>query len=376
MAPRVRRTGGGGGKRARTAAANLTTLLGQLHGTNENKVAVLERLSKMLDVKNSTEVLAAGAAVADNVVPLLEAHAVEVVEVVEAAVEVIYLTLRGLVEEKSDETTHPILGRAAPVAQALVKVLNQELTKGAQANAELVRLAIAALGELTRAQRTGVHAVYEAGAIVPCVELCGSTACTDTLEGAATILNHLAMNSLLPDGGERSYWNEVYATGAVPPLVKLLQHTESDVASQAARALRTLVNLALGTDGDDDEEEEDDDDDEVGDALVENMLGAVRVTLEAMQVTLPQLLSSATETVELFGEFRLLQAALQEAVQRVTQRVAQRSRELFGGPELLHRQRLNDVQQILFDEKIQIPQPIYVRLMDALQNVFASLARV
>ena len=370
MAPRVRRTGGGGGKRARTATANLTTLLGQLHGTNENKVAVLERLSKMLDVKNSTEVLAAGAAVADNVVPLLEAHAVEVVEVVEAAVEVIYLTLRGLVEEKSDETTHPILGRAAPVAQALVKVLNQELTKGAQANAELVRLAIAALGELTRAQRTGVHAVYEAGAIVPCVELCGSTACTATLEGAATILNHLAMNSLLPDGGERSYWNEVYAAGAVPPLVKLLQHTESDVASQAARALRTLVNLALGTDGDDDEEEEDDD------ALVENMLGAVRVTLEAMQVTLPQLLSSATETVELFGEFRLLQAALQEAVQRVTQRVAQRSRELFGGPELLHRQRLNDVQQILFDEKIQIPQPIYVRLMDALQNVFASLARV
>ena len=116
MAPRVRRTAGGG-KRVRTAAANLTTLLGQLHGTNENKVAVLERLSKKLDVKNSTEVLAAGAAVRDNVVPLLEAHAVEVVE---AAVEVIYLALRGLVEETSDETTHPILGRAAMVAQVLV----------------------------------------------------------------------------------------------------------------------------------------------------------------------------------------------------------------------------------------------------------------
>ena len=116
MAPRVRRTAGGG-KRVRTAAANLTTLLGQLHGTNENKVAVLERLSKKLDVKNSTEVLAAGAAVRDNVVPLLEAHAVEVVE---AAVEVIYLALRGLVEETSDETTHPILGRAAMMAQVLV----------------------------------------------------------------------------------------------------------------------------------------------------------------------------------------------------------------------------------------------------------------
>ena len=121
--------------------------------------------------------------------------------------------------------------------------MNQERTKGTQANAELVQFTTAALGDLTRAHRTGVHAVAEAGAIVPCVELCGSSACTDTLECAATILNHLAMNSLLPNGGERSYRDEVYAAGAVPPLVQLLQHTESDVVSQAARALQTIFPL-------------------------------------------------------------------------------------------------------------------------------------
>ena len=88
-----------------------------------------------------------------------------------------------------------------------------------------------------------MHAVAEAGAIVPCVELCGSSACTDTLENAAIVLGHLAMNSLLPNGGERSYRDEVYAAGAVPPLVQLLQHTESDVVSQAARALQTIFPL-------------------------------------------------------------------------------------------------------------------------------------
>ena len=196
-------------------------------------------------------------------------------------------------------------------------MLNQETNKGTQANAELVRFTIAALGELTRAHHTGVHAVAEAGAIVPCVELCGSSACTDTLECAATILNHLAMNSLLPNGGVRSYWDEVYEAGAVPPLVKLLQHTESDVVSQAASALRNIVKVAL-----DDDEEEEEDNDEVGDALVEDILRAVRVALRGMDVTVPQLLSSATETVELL----LLQAALKEAVQRV----AQKSQQLFG----------------------------------------------
>ena len=280
------------------------TLLNQLHGANKNKLAVLKRLRKILDVGNGTkyeEIFAAGAAVADNVVPLLEAHAVKYLKL--PAAKVIYLTLRGEhgLEEMSDETTHPILGRAALVAQALVKVLNQELTKGAQANAnhviysELVWFAIAALDELTRAH-SSVHAVAEAGAIVPCVELCGST-CTATLECAATILGHLAMNSLLPDGNVRGYWYEVYAAEAVPPLVKLLQHTKSDVVSQAARALRTLVEEA-GTDDDDD-----------GDAL-ENILGAVRVALTAMQVT---------ETV-LGVELLLLQAAVQEAEQKVAQR--------------------------------------------------------
>ena len=280
------------------------TLLNQLHGANKNKLAVLKRLRKILDVGNGTkyeEIFAAGAAVADNVVPLLEAHAVKYLKL--PAAKVIYLTLRGEhgLEEMSDETTHPILGRAALVAQALVKVLNQELTKGAQANAnhviysELVWFAIAALDELTRAH-SSVHAVAEAGAIVPCVELCGST-CTATLECAATILEHLAMYSLLPDGNVRGYWYEVYAAEAVPPLVKLLQHTKSDVVSQAARALRTLVEEA-GTDDDDD-----------GDAL-ENILGAVRVALTAMQVT---------ETV-LGVELLLLQAAVQEAEQKVAQR--------------------------------------------------------
>ena len=280
------------------------TLLNQLHGANKNKLAVLKRLRKILDVGNGTkyeEIFAAGAAVADNVVPLLEAHAVKYLKL--PAAKVIYLTLRGEhgLEEMSDETTHPILGRAALVAQALVKVLNQELTKGAQANAnhviysELVWFAIAALDELTRAH-SSVHAVAEAGAIVPCVELCGST-CTATLECAATILGHLAMNSLLPDGNVWGYWYEVYAAEAVPPLVKLLQHTKSDVVSQAARALRTLVEEA-GTDDDDD-----------GDAL-ENILGAVRVALIAMQVT---------DTV-LGVDLLLLQAAVQEAEQKVAQR--------------------------------------------------------
>ena len=160
----------------------MATLLGQLHGTNKNKLAVLKRLREILDVGNGTEyeaILAAGAAVADNVVPMLEAHAVKYLK---PAAKVIYLTLRGErgLEEMSDETTHPILGGAALVAQALVKVLNQELTQGAQANAKLVRFAISALDELTRAH-SSVHAVAEAGAIVPCVELCGST-CTATLE--------------------------------------------------------------------------------------------------------------------------------------------------------------------------------------------------
>ena len=280
----------------------MATLLGQLHGTNKNKLAVLKRLREILDVGNGTEyeaILAAGAAVADNVVPMLEAHAVKYLK---PAAKVIYLTLRGErgLEEMSDETTHPILGRAAPVAQALVKVLNQELTQGAQANAKLVRFAISALDELTRAH-SSVHAVAEAGAIVPCVKLCGST-CTATLECAATILGHLAMNSLLPDGNVRGYWYEVYAAEAVPPLVKLLQHTKSDVVSQAARALRTLVEEAGTDDGDDD-------DDDGGDAL-ENILGAVRVALTAMQVT---------ETV-LGVELLLLQAAVQEAEQKVAQR--------------------------------------------------------
>ena len=72
----------------------------------------------------------------------------------------------------------------------------------------------------------------------------------------------------------------------------------------------------------DDDEEEEEDNDEVGDALVEDILRAVRVALRGMDVTVPQLLSSATETVELL----LLQAALKEAVQRV----AQKSQQLFG----------------------------------------------
>ena len=106
-------------KRARTAAADLPALLAQLHGTdNKKKLAVLERLREILDVGNGTEyeaILAAGAAVADNVVPMLEAH--KVVKL--PAAKVIYLTLGGL-EDTSDETTHPILGRADMIAQVLV----------------------------------------------------------------------------------------------------------------------------------------------------------------------------------------------------------------------------------------------------------------
>ena len=108
-------------KRARTAAADLPALLAQLHGTNKKKLAVLERLREILDVGNGTEyeaILAAGAAVADNVVPMLEAH--KVVKL--PAAKVIYLTLSGLkdLKDTSDETTHPILGRAVMVAQVLV----------------------------------------------------------------------------------------------------------------------------------------------------------------------------------------------------------------------------------------------------------------
>ena len=96
----------------------MASLLAQLHGTNQNKNDVLEQFREILEARNGTEyeaILAAGAAVADNVVPMLEAH--KVVKL--PAAKVIYLTLSGL-KDTSDETTHPILGRAVMVAQVLV----------------------------------------------------------------------------------------------------------------------------------------------------------------------------------------------------------------------------------------------------------------
>ena len=95
----------------------MASLLAQLHGTNQNKNDVLEQFREILEARDGTEyeaILAAGAAVADNVVPMLEAHDLKL-----PAVMVIYLTLRGL-EDTSDETTHPILGRSVMVAQVLV----------------------------------------------------------------------------------------------------------------------------------------------------------------------------------------------------------------------------------------------------------------
>ena len=95
----------------------MASLLAQLHGTNQNKLAVLEQFREILEARNGTEyeaILAAGAAVADNVVPMLEAHDLKL-----PAAKVIYLTLGGL-EDTSDETTHPILGRADMIAQVLV----------------------------------------------------------------------------------------------------------------------------------------------------------------------------------------------------------------------------------------------------------------
>ena len=96
----------------------MAALLAQLHGTNQNKLAVLEQFREILEARNGTEyeeILAAGVSVADIVVPMLEAHDLKL-----PAVMVIYLTLRGLVEDTSDETTHPILGRSVMVAQVLV----------------------------------------------------------------------------------------------------------------------------------------------------------------------------------------------------------------------------------------------------------------